>query len=151
VDTYDLAHKLEYAGRRSPVPFITGPEYSNSVPGVPVLSELRVFIPHEHWSEENVLVASKEICRILGASSQFDIGLTLAGARIYGLSVSIQGNTARLMKLNPDDRGVTLRYKSEDAVRVYYAEYPRLQFLPANPASGPSDQAVNAAETATQK
>jgi hypothetical protein len=151
VDTYDLAHKLEYAGRRSPVPFITGPEYTNSVPGVPVLSELRVFIPHEHWSEENVLVAAKEICRVLGTSSQFDIGLTLAGARIYGLAVSIQGNTARLTKLNPDDRGVTLRYRSQDADRVYHAEYPRLRFLPADQNLEPSNHAASAVETATQK
>jgi hypothetical protein len=131
MDTYDLSHKLEYAGRRSPVPFITGPEYTNSVPGVPVLSELRVFIPNEHWSRENAVTAAREICRVLGSASQFDIGMTVAGTQRYNASLSINGDTARLTKLNPESPEVSLRFISGDVDELLLARFPRLTFEPA--------------------
>jgi hypothetical protein len=131
MDTYDLSHKLAYAGRRSPVPFTTGPEYLNSVPGVPVLAELRIFIAPDDWSEENILAASREICRVLGASSDFDIGMTLAGAPTYQATRSAAGNIARLTKLEVSDPTVTLRYRDGAGDRLFQASFPRLQFEPA--------------------
>lgn len=128
MDTYDLSHKLAYAGMRSPVPFITGPEYTNSVPGVPVLAELRVFIPPDHWTRENVLTAAREICRVLGPTSQFDIGITLGGTATYEASQSAAGNVARLMKMDPTQPTVQLRFRSEDHDLLYQARFPRLEF-----------------------
>lgn len=131
MDTYNLSHKLAYAGRRSPVPFITGPEYTNSVPGVPVLAELRIFIQPEDWSEANVLTISREICRVLGAMTQFDIGMTMAGTARYDASRSAAGNIARLMKMEPADPTVTLRLQHGGGDVLYQARFPRLQFEPA--------------------
>jgi hypothetical protein len=130
MDTYNLSHKLRYAGRRSPVPFTTGPEYLNSVPGVPVLAELRIFIPPEDWSEDSVKVVSREICRILGPTAQFDIGMTLSGTPTYEASRAAAGNIARLMKMDPTDATVTLRYSEGLGDRLFQARFPRLQFEP---------------------
>lgn len=130
MDTYDLSFKLAYAGRRSPVPFVTGPQYTNSVPGVPVLAELRIFIPPESWSEENVIIASREICRCLGPTSQFDIGMTLSGTATYDALRAAAGNVARLMKMQPGDPTVVLRYSADEGDRLYQARFPRLQFDP---------------------
>lgn len=151
MDTYDLAHKLRYAGRRSPVPFITGPEFVNSVPGVPVLSELRLFIPPDHWSRENVLIAAREICRVLGAESQFDIGLTMAGGRTYNSSLSINGDTARLTKLDPRSPEVTLRYASGDEDERLIARFPQLRFEPDGDDFWRSIYSAGAVKTATQE
>ncbi len=130
MDTYDLSFKLAYAGRRSRVPFITGPQYTNSVPGVPVLAALRIFIPPESWSEENVILASREICRCLGPTSQFDIGMTLAGTATYDALRAAAGNVARLMKMDPDDPTVVLRYSADEGDNLYQARFPRLKFEP---------------------
>lgn len=151
MDTYDLAHKLEYAGRRSPVPFITGPEFINSVPGVPVLSELRVFIPPEVWSKDNVLRAAKEICRILGAGAQFDIGIARAGGRTYNSSLSVNGDTARLTKLDPQSPEITLRYASGDEDEMLKSRFPRLVWEPAGEDFWRSTYSAGAVKTATQE
>lgn len=150
MDPVDLAHKLEYAGLRSPVPFITGPEFINSVPGVPVLAALRVFVPPEHWSRDAVLSAAREICRVVGAASQFDIGITMAGGRTYSSSLSINGDTARLTKLDPRSPDVTLRYASGDEDLMLVARFPRLRFEPAGEDFWRTTYAPGAAKTATQ-
>lgn len=128
MDAYDLSHKLAYAGRRSPVPFMTGPEYTNSVPGVPVLAELRIFIQPEDWSVANVLLVSREICRILGAMTRFDIGMTLAGTAIYDAGRSAAGNIARLMKMETRDPRVVLRLQHGGGDVLYQARFPQLRF-----------------------
>lgn len=128
MDTYDLSHKLAYAGARSPVPFITGPEFTNSVPGVPVLSELRIFIQPVQWSEDNVKLVAREICRVVGATSQFDIGITIAGIRHYSTTLSVAGNVARLTKMDPDDPTVSLRYRHGAGDELYQARFPALRF-----------------------
>lgn len=128
MDAYDLSHKLAYAGAHSPVPFETGPQYLNSVPGVPVLSELRIFIHPEFWSVENVMKAAREICRVLGPGAQFDIGMTLSGTPIYDAQRQAAGNIARLLKLNPDEPRVVLRLRVDEGDAVYEARFPRLQF-----------------------
>jgi hypothetical protein len=128
MDTYDLSHKLAYAGRRSPVPFFTGPEYLNSVPAVPVLAELRIFIAPEDWSEANVIVTAREICRVLGPTSQFDIGMTLSGTPAYDASLPAAGNIARLTKLEAGDPTVSLRYREGAGDRLYRARFPQLKF-----------------------
>jgi len=130
MDTVDLSHKLAYAGARSPVPFTTGPEYTNSVPGVPVLSELRIFISPEHWSEENVLRVSREISRILGPTAQFDIGMTFQGTPSYDARHRAAGNIARLMKLDPDNADIRLLIRGENVDRSFTARFPRLGFEP---------------------
>jgi len=130
MDTYDLSHKLAYAGARSPVPFITGPEFTNSVPGIPVLAALRVFIPPEYWSEENVIIAAREISRILGPGNQFDMGITVAGTPTYEASRAAAGNVARLMKMETGDPTVVLRMVNSGGDKVYEARFPRLQFAP---------------------
>jgi hypothetical protein len=128
MEAFDLAHKLAYAGNRSPVPFVTGPLYLNSVPGVPVCAQLRVFIEPSLWSAENLKIASKEICRVLGATSQFDIGMTLAGKKSYDANVSARGDTARLTKLKADDPGVILFLEGRVGDMLFGANFPRLQF-----------------------
>jgi hypothetical protein len=128
MEAYDLAHKLAYAGRRSPVPFTTGPEYTNSVPGVPVLSMLRVFVMAEDWSFENVLIVAREVSRVLGSMEQFDVGITLA-KHAFGPNAPAAGVTARLMKLDSHGREVFLRVREGIAGdKVYVARFPRLEF-----------------------
>jgi hypothetical protein len=128
MEAFDLAHKLAYAGGRSPVPFVTGPIYLNSVPAVPVCAQLRVFIDRDLWSEDNIKLVSKELCRVLGATSQFDIGLTLAGKKTYDENVSARGDTARLMKLDANKPDVVLFIEGRAGDRVLQARFPRLQF-----------------------
>src|SRR5437764_2461365 len=99
MEVYDLSHKLAYAGRLSPVPYRTGPEYTNAVPGVPVLSTLRIFVEPEHWSEDNVKIIAREIARVLGPTEQYDIGITHTHS-VYDPNVSAAGNTARLIKFD---------------------------------------------------
>ncbi|HLJ67401.1 MAG TPA: hypothetical protein VKX16_08580 [Chloroflexota bacterium] len=128
MDTIDLAHKLAYAGARSPVPFTTRPEFTNSVPGVPVLAELRVFVPRDRWSEANVFLVAREMCRVLGAGAQFDIGITQAGQRIYDPDLPAAGDTARLMKLDAGDPRIVLLMRGEIEDRAFIARFPRLHF-----------------------
>lgn len=128
MEAFDLAHKLAYAGARSPVLFVTGPIYLNSVPAVPVCAQLRVFIERDLWSEENLKIVSKEVCRVLGATSQFDIGMTLAGKKTYDGLVSARGDTARLVKLNADEPRVVLFLEGRVGDRLLEAHFPRLQF-----------------------
>lgn len=130
MDSYDLSLKLAYAGSRSPVPYTTGPEYTNSVPGVPVLAALRIFLRPEDWSDANVIIVAREICRVLGTAAQFDIGMTLAGTPAYEASRSAAGNVARLMKLDPRDATVTLRLRRDNGDVLFQARFPRLQFEP---------------------
>lgn len=128
MEAYDLAHKLAYAGRRCRVPFETGPEYTNSVPGVPVLAQLRVFIVPDRWSQENVLVVARDIARILGPTEQFDIGITLTDNRTWNPNRPVSGDRARLMKLNPNDSHVVLRFSQGLGDVVYRARFPHLKF-----------------------
>ncbi len=128
MEAFDLAHKLAYTGHRSPVPFVTGPEYLNSVIGVPVCAQIRLFIAPELWSEENVKIVAKEVCRVLGATAQFDIGMTLAGKRTYDARVSARGDTARLMKLDANEPRVTLHLEGTLGDMLFEARYPQLQF-----------------------
>jgi hypothetical protein len=128
LEPYDVAHKLAYAGARSPVAFTTGPEYTNSVPGVPVLSMLRVFIDPADWSLENVQVAAKEICRVLGSTAEFDIGLTVSGKAVYNADLPAAARTARLMKLKSNDPQVRLYFRGAEGEEVYLARFPRLTF-----------------------
>ena len=131
MDAYDLSHKLAFAGLRSPVQFKTGPEYINSVPGVPVLSMLRVFIDPADWSEESVIVAAREMARVLGPREQYDIGITRGGRTHYDANSTAAGTTARLTKLDPRSPEITLRIGDGNEDRVYKARFPRLQFDPA--------------------
>ena len=130
MEVIDLSHKLAYAGTRSPVPFETGPEFTNSVPGVPVLSMLRLFIPRESWSTENLFIAAREVCRIIGSTSQFDIGFAVAGRTRYSPDRAASGDTARLTKLDAKDPRVVLRVAEAGGDVAYVARFPRLQFEP---------------------
>lgn len=127
MEAYDLSLKLAYAGARSPIPFTTGPEYTNSVPGVPVLSMLRIFLTPDVWSEENVLTVAREVARILGSTEQFDIGFTVS-QQVYDANLPATGTAARLMKLDPRDPHIILRIAEGTADKVYGARFPRLQF-----------------------
>jgi hypothetical protein len=131
VEVIDLAHKLAYAGSRSPVPFTTGPEFTNAVPGVPVLSSIRLFVPRDHWSKDNLMVAAREVCRMIGPTAQFDIGFAVAGRTVYDADRAASGDTARLMKLDAYDAHVTLRIAGTSGDELYIATFPRLQFEPA--------------------
>jgi hypothetical protein len=150
MEAFDLANKLAYAGNRSPVPFVTSPLYLNSVPGVPVCAQLRIFIEPTLWSAENVKIAAKEICRVLGATSQFDIGMTLAGKKSYDENVSARGDTARLMKMKADDPGVTLLLEGRVGDVLFGANFPRLQFDPIGEDSWRSVYAPGAVKHAQQ-
>ncbi|HEX6507735.1 MAG TPA: hypothetical protein VF221_08905 [Chloroflexota bacterium] len=130
MEAFDLALKMAYAGEHSPVPFITGPIYLNSVPAVPVCAQLRIFIAQEQWSDENVKIVAKEVCRVLGPTSIFDIGMALAGKRVYDANVSARGDTARLMKLDADDPHVTMHVEGRLGDQAFRARFPRLQFEP---------------------
>jgi hypothetical protein len=129
MEAYDLSRKLAYAGARSPVPFTTGPEFTNSVPGVPVLSMLRIFLQPEQWSEENVKTVAREVARVLGPTEQFDIGITLV-KHTYGANTPAQGITARVIKLDPREPRLALLIKDQLGDRLFTARYPRLQFEP---------------------
>lgn len=150
MEAFDLSHKLAYAGNRSPVPFVTGPLYLNSVLAVPVCAQLRVFIDRSLWSEENLTIVSKEICRVLGATSQFDIGMTLAGKKTYDANVSARGDTARLMKLQTDDPRVVLFVEGRVGDMLFEAHFPRLQFEPVGEDSWRSVYAPGAVKHAQQ-
>lgn len=127
MEVIDLSHKLAYAGRRSPVPFTTGPEYTNSVPGVPVLSTVRIFLAPELWSEDNIKNVAREIARVLGSGEQYDVGITHTTA-VYAPNVPAAGNTARITKLDRNSPRVLLWLKDGNGDRVFEARYPRLQF-----------------------
>ncbi len=130
MEAYDLSHKLAFAGRLSPVPFVTGPEFTNSVPVVPVLAMLRIFVEPQNWSEENVKIIAREVARTLGASEQFDIGITHT-SKVYGPNIPASNATARLTKLDPRAPVLQLLISDGDGDRVFEARYPRLQFEPA--------------------
>jgi hypothetical protein len=150
MEAFDLSHKLAYAGARSPIPFVTGPIYLNSVPAVPVCAQLRVFIERDLWSEENLKVVSKEVCRVLGASSQFDIGMTLAGKKTYDGNVSARGDTARLMKLDANEPRVVLFIEGRVGDLLFEARFPRLEFEPTTEDSWRSVYAPGAVKPAQQ-
>ncbi|MGI8824785.1 MAG: hypothetical protein ACR2JC_03915 [Chloroflexota bacterium] len=130
MEAYDLSHKLAYAGRRCPIPFTTGPDYMNAVPGLPVLAMLRIFVEAGHWSEDNIKLVAREIAGILGPSEQFDIGMTLADNRTYDPDTPASADTARLMKLNPHDPHVILRFSRGIGDTIFRARFPRLIFEP---------------------
>lgn len=130
MEVFDLAHKLAYVGEHSPVPFVTGPIYTNSVPAVPVLAQLRIFIDADLWTEENVKVVAKEIARVLGPTERFDIGMTLAGKLTYDANRSARGDTARMMKLDPNDPRIVLHLQGRTGDTAYEARFPRLEFQP---------------------
>jgi hypothetical protein len=127
VEAYDLAHKLAYAGRRSPVPFSTGAEYTNSVPGVPGISMIRIFLAPSDWSRENVILVAREICRVLGSTEQFDVGITQA-THAYGSNQPAAGSIARLTKMDPNERMVELRFSTGLQHTIYTARFPQLRF-----------------------
>lgn len=149
MEAYDLARKLAYAGSRSPVPFTTGAEFTNSVPGVPVLSMLRIFVEPEEWSEGNVKIVAREISRILGATEQFDVGITRTSTR-YDANSPAAGTTARLMKLNAGDPQVTLRLRDGLVDHIYNARFPKLQFERAGEDTWSSTFTRDAAKTPSQ-
>jgi len=130
MEAYDLSHKLSYAGRRSPIPFTTGPEFTNSVPAVPVLSMLRVFMSAEDWSEDNVKTVAREIARVLGSLEQFDIGITRSSLASYDPDTPASGITARLIKLDPTSPEMVLRIRDGVGDKAFRARFPRLQFEP---------------------
>lgn len=127
MEAYDLAHKLAYAGQRSPVLFTTGPEYTNGVPAVPVLSMLRIFIRPQDWSEENIMTVAREVARVLGPTEQYDVGMTQA-QHAYDPNAPAAGITARLMKLDRGDPRIILRVQDGLAEKVYVGRFPKLQF-----------------------
>ena len=149
MEAYDLSHKLAYAGSHSPVPFTTGPEFTNSVPAVPVLSMLRIFIAPDQWSESNVKIVAREVARVLGPSQQFDVGLTLTRQE-YDPNLPASGVTARLIKLNPDDPRMLLRIQQGTVEQVYAARFPRLQFEPIDQDFWHSLSTPGAAQTASR-
>lgn len=128
MEAYDLSHKLSYLGRRCAVPFVTGPEYTNSVPGVPVLSQVRLFVEPRDWSRDNILAIAREVARVLGPTEQFDIGITLARHLEYTPHASAAGNTARLTKLDRDDPSMYLRISEGNEDLVFRARFPGLRF-----------------------
>lgn len=128
MEAYDLSHKLSFLGRHCAVPFITGPEFTNAVPGVPVLSSVRIFIEPSLWSQENILTIAREIAQNLGPTEQFDVGMVLSQHKVYDPHTTASGNTARLMKLDRHDATVYLRLSDGNGDTVYRARYPRLQF-----------------------
>jgi hypothetical protein len=127
MEAYDLARKLAFAGARCPIPYTTGPEYTNSVPGVPVLSMLRVFVDPKNWSVENVKLVAREIARVLGPMEQFDVGITLTDT-IYGPGRAAFGDTARVMKLDRNTPRVVLRISGGEADDAFEARFPRLEW-----------------------
>lgn len=149
MEAYDLSRKLQYAGMRSPVPFTTGPEFTNSVPGVPVLSMLRIFIAPEHASDEHLQTVAREVARVLGSSEQFDVGITL-GRHVYSPNAPAAGVTARIMKMDPSDPTVLLRISDDVGDRVFRARYPRLQFEPIGEDFWQSIYAPGAVKPASQ-
>lgn len=130
MDAYDLSHKLAFAGRLSAVPFVTGPEFTNSVPVVPVLAMVRIFVEPRNWSEENVKIIARDVARTLGATEQFDIGITHT-SNVYDPNIPASNATARLTKLDSGTPLVQLLLRDGDGDRVFEARYPRLQFEPA--------------------
>jgi hypothetical protein len=131
MDPYDLSHKLAYLGRLCPVPFVTGPDFTNSVPAVPVLSTVRIFVEPENWSDENVHIIAREICRVLGPTEQYDIGITHTNT-VYSPDIPASGNVARIIKLDRNSSRVVLLIRDGDGDRAFEAKYPRLQFEPSS-------------------
>lgn len=149
MEAYDLSHKLAYAGRRSPVPFTTGPEFTNSVPAVPVLSMLRIFIEADQWSEKNVMTVAREVARALGPTEQFDVGITL-NRQTFDPDTPAAAATARLMKLDRNDPRLVLRIRDGLDDRIYTAHFPRLQFEPTGEDSWEAVYAPGAVKLSSQ-
>jgi hypothetical protein len=76
------------------------------------------------------MVVAKEICRVLGPSAQFDIGITRSGPSVYDADRPASGDVARLMKLDPDAPSAVLLIEGPDSDETYTARFPRLQFEP---------------------
>jgi hypothetical protein len=129
MEAYDLSLKLAYAGSRSPIPFSTGPQYTNSVPAAPVLSMVRIFVKQDLWSEENLKIVAREVARVLGATEQYDVGITQEQAG-YEADSPAAGVVARLIKLDARDPQIVLLIKDGIGDKTYEARYPRLQFGP---------------------
>lgn len=130
MEAYDLSRKLMYAGSHSPIPFTTGPQFTNGVPAVPVLSMLRIFLSPELWSEDNVKIVAREVARVLGPTEQFDVGIARANVATYGPAVSASGVTARLIKLDPENPEMVLRIRNGVEDKAFRARFPRLEFEP---------------------
>jgi hypothetical protein len=120
------------------------------VPGVPVLSMLRIFLEPKHWSEENVATVAREICRVLGATSRFDIGITLT-TTFYDPNRAAAAATARLMKMQEDDPSVALRISDELGDRVFVARFPRLAWEPSGEDFWQSAYAPGAVKVSSQQ
>jgi hypothetical protein len=149
MEAYDLARKLAYAGARSPIPFTTGAEFTNSVPGVPVLSMLRIFVEPDNWTEDNVKTIAREIARVLGATEQFDVGITRT-SNPYDADSPAAGVTARLMKLDARDPHLILRLRDGTVDHIYKARFPKLRFEPAGEDSWGSTFTRDAADAPSQ-
>lgn len=149
MEAYNLSHKLAYAGRLSPVPFTTGPEFTNSVQAVPVLSMVRIFLAPEDWSEENVFTVAREVAMVLGPTEQFDVGITRFH-NVYQPNSPAAGVVARLIKLDLNSPEVVLLIRGGTDDQEYSARFPRLKFEPRGESFWRSEYAPGVVKVSSQ-
>jgi hypothetical protein len=126
VEAFDMARKLAFAGKHSPIPFMASPVYIGSQIAWPLLGSCRVFVPLEFWTDEGVMDVAREIASTLGPTEQFDVGIApeMNDPNLPGGSIS--GEPARLTKIDPESDLLVLRLN--DA--AWKTHYPRLEFDP---------------------
>jgi hypothetical protein len=126
MEAFDMAHKLSFAGRFSPVPFTASPIYITSQIVAPQLGSVRVFIPPQYWNEEAIMDVAREIASTLGPTEQFDVGIALETNDPTAPGAARSGEAARLTKIDSRSNALVLRLGNS----VWRATYPRLQFEP---------------------
>ncbi len=124
MEAFDMARKLEFAGRYSTIPFKASPIYITSQLAAPELSSCRVFVPLQHWTQEGVMDVAREIASTLGPTEQFDIGLAPEESDPNRPGAAKSGEPARLTKIDPQSPLLVLRLGDS----TWKTNYPRLEF-----------------------
>jgi len=149
MEAFDMARKLELAGKYSVVPFTASPVYITSQIGAPENSSCRVFVPLRYWTVDGIMDVAREIASTLGPMEQFDIGIAPDEGNPGGPGGARSGEPGRLTKIDPESPVIVLRLEGS----AWKAVYPRLDFEPIGPdqwrvaldrgiASNPATEAV---------
>jgi hypothetical protein len=126
LEAFDMARKLELAGKYAVVPFKASPIYITSQVAAPELSSCRVFVPLRYWTQESIMDVARDIASTLGPMEQFDVGIAPEESDPDEPGAARSGEPVRLTKIDPESPLIVLRLDTE----AWKAVYPRLEFEP---------------------
>ncbi|HEV3310239.1 MAG TPA: hypothetical protein VG815_06960, partial [Chloroflexota bacterium] len=109
MEAFDMARKLELAGRFSAPPFTASPVYITAQIAAPELSSCRVFVPFRYWTQDGLMDVAREIAATLGPMEQFDIGIAPEQTDTEGAGGPRGGEPGRLTKIDPQSPILVLR------------------------------------------